>query len=65
MFGTTTLKEIREKLEPHFVQDRRTVSDFRAKTPEGKKVLEVLEPLILVLRKVVQPPEKVRRKKKR
>ena len=64
MFGTTTLKEIREKLDPHFVRDRRTISGLRAKTPEGKKVLEVLEPLIEVLRKVVQPPKKPRPAKK-
>jgi hypothetical protein len=65
MMGETSLKEIREKLRPHFVRDRRTISGLRAKTPEGKRVLEVLEPLIEVLQKIVPAPKKPRPAKKR
>jgi len=65
MMGETSLKEIREKLQPHLVRDHRTISGLRAKTPEGKRVLEVLEPLIEVLEKIVLPPNKPRRKKNR
>ena len=66
MMGPKKLSEIRQELKRHFSTDRRNpITGLKAKTPEGKAALDVVESLYVVLKRIVQPPKKPRRTKKR